>query len=105
MSRQKHDPGNRKRRAAQLRAEARAGHVTPHALACDLVRRGLASSTILDSRRSVLSVLGSGSTAQSNQSLSRFFHTAGGALDGPLRQLRPPSTTSLPAIEKTPGQR
>lgn len=48
MSRQSHDPGNRKRRARERAAEQRTTSATPAQYARDLVRRGLASKNVLD---------------------------------------------------------
>lgn len=48
MSRQHHDPGNKKRRAREQAAEHTTNH-TPEHYARNLVRRGLAPANILTS--------------------------------------------------------
>ena len=47
MSRQHHDPGNKKRRAREHAATRREHNPTPDQYARNLVRRGLASKLIL----------------------------------------------------------
>ena len=49
MSKQNHDLGNKKRKAV-VKAHQTPGHTSPEALAQNLVRRGLASHLILDSK-------------------------------------------------------
>ena len=50
MSRQRHNPGTRKRRARETAAYDAANTPTPEDYARDLVHRGLASPDILDRR-------------------------------------------------------
>lgn len=49
MSRQHHDPGNKKRRAREHAATRREHNPTPDEYARNLVRRGLAPASILTS--------------------------------------------------------
>ncbi|WP_145992753.1 hypothetical protein [Micrococcus luteus] len=51
MSRQHHDPGNKKRRAREHAATRREHNPTPDQYARNLVRRGLASPLILEGAR------------------------------------------------------